>query len=137
MSYVQGPGAPLDGDPSHAPRLPPALKNEVLYALTNAVLDTLVLSGDPQPYSLVAPIVGYHHRSRAFFAQLGRTLQDDHAAGKPFRASLVVNKTTGLPGPAYFEVLKSLGYDISNPEEFWLDQLQKLLLPAMADPSNI
>lgn len=108
------------------PILPGNLQNEMLYGLTSAVLDTLALGGEPQPYSAVAPIVGYHYRSRKFFEQLGRSLKEDDAAGKPLRASLVINKKSGMPGQSYFQICRSLGYDIpvGKEAEFWGKQLE-------------
>jgi hypothetical protein len=112
----------LEADPA----LPVDLQNEIFYSLTSAVLDTLALGGEPQPYSAVAPIVGYHHRSRKFFEQLGRSLREDAAAEKPLRASLVINKKSGMPGQSYFEVCRSLGHDIplGKEAEFWGKQLE-------------
>jgi hypothetical protein len=105
------------------------IRDEHLYDLTSAVLDALALSGVPQPYGVIAPIVGYHHRSRLFYLQLGRSLREDYAAGKPLRASLVINKALGMPGKAYYEVCRELGYDIPPDKEweFWKKQIASIL----------
>jgi len=115
------------GAHTSAPTLPETVQNVLFYALTSAVLDALALSGDPQPYSVVAPIVGYHYRDRNFFKLLGQTLHDDFLAGKPLRATLVINKQTGMPGSSYFDVCRDLGYVIPVGQEnvFWLDQLKR------------
>ena len=125
----------LDQNMPEAPEKEPVavsepFKDEYLYSLTSAVLDALALCGEPQPYSKVAPIVGYHHRSKAFFRQLGRSLREDHAAGKPLRASLVINKSIGMPGNSYFEVCRDLGYNMQlagGEQAFWGDQVKKFL----------
>jgi hypothetical protein len=113
----------------HPPKLPAALATELHYHATDVMLHTLALSGEPQPYSLVAPIAGYHHRDRNFYAMLGRSLREDHAVGRPLRASLVINKGRGMPGQTYFEVCRQLGYGVpqGGEEAFWHVQLARLV----------
>jgi len=118
----------VEPPPKQSAQLPPMLQNEMLYALTSAVLNALALSGEPQIYSDVAPIIGYYHRDRNFHIQLGRSLREDHANGRPLRASLVINKALGMPGDAYFKVCRELGYVIPSGDEatFWAEQLKRL-----------
>jgi len=112
------------------PVLPDTLSIELFYHATEVMLNTLVLSGEPQPYSTVAPIVGYHHRDRNFYRMLGRSLREDHAAGRPLRASMVINKALGMPGQAYFMVCRELGLEVPKGGEaaFWTAQLDRLAL---------
>lgn len=100
------------------------------YERVSQELDRLVAYGcEPQPYSFVAPHCGYNSpRDRDLFMQLGRALREDHAAGKPLRSSLVINKQLGMPGEAYFAVCRELGYDIPAGKEieFWNQQVTRL-----------
>jgi hypothetical protein len=99
-----------------------------LYARLSDILDAIALSGEPQPYSAVAPILGLGPRDRRLHHLLGRSLCEDHAASRPLRASLIFNKTLGMPGAGYFEVCRTLGYNIppSNEAQFWSERLGEL-----------
>ena len=94
--------------------------------LTRRVLDALALAAEPQPYSLVAPLIGYHHRDPSFHVQLELVLREDHAEGRPLRPSLVINKTLGMPGSGYFKVCRELGHDIPDEATFWREQILKI-----------
>lgn len=112
-----------------------ALCNEIIardqqYERVSQELDRIVAYGcEPQPYSVVAALAGYKSpRDRDLFFQLGRTLREDHAAGQPLRASLVINKKYGMPGSTYFTVCRDLGHNIPLGAEatFWAEQLKRL-----------
>lgn len=100
------------------------------FELTKASLDTLLATKSMLPYSIMAPIAGYHHRDVKYHAQLGKVMDEDHQAGKPFRSALVVNKELGRPGGQFYEKARSLGHAISHTEAgetaFHQDQLKKL-----------
>jgi hypothetical protein len=112
------------------PQLPGKLQDELLYGLTSVMLDTLALSGEPQPYSKVASIVGYHHRDKNFYRQLGRAIREDHAAGNPLRSALVINKQLGYPGQQFFEMARAVGISIGATQAaelaFWRNELWRL-----------
>jgi len=99
----------------------------LFYSRASAILDCMALYGEPLPYSEVAPLVGYHHRDRNFFELLGRSIREDSKNGKPLRASLVINKQTGIPGNSYFTLCRNLGYSIplGKEKDFWLAQITK------------
>lgn len=99
-------------------------------ALTKACLDTVLATTTTIVYSLLAPIVGFHHRDVKFHAILGVVMDEDHAAGKPYRSALVINKELGRPGRQFFERARQHGHLIPDTEAgeiaFHSDQLKKL-----------
>lgn len=103
---------------------------EAAYQRVSRELDRIQAYGaEPQPYSVVAPLAGYRSpRDQDLFHQLGRALREDHAANRPLRSTLVINKKLGMPGAAYFKVCRELGYDIpaGKEAEFWNEQLRRL-----------
>jgi len=95
-------------------------------------LDRLVKYGvGPVPYSVLGPMVGLTDiRARELGKLLGQILRDDHGAGKPLRSALVINKAKGRPGSQFFDLCRSLGYQVGASEQdeldFWSQELVKL-----------
>jgi hypothetical protein len=61
-------------------------------------------------------------------AQLEALMQEDAAAGRPFRAALLRQRLSPdhLPAPGFFHKAVELGADTSDPESFIEDQRQRL-----------
>jgi hypothetical protein len=116
------------------------VEDEAQYQRTNTMVSTLLLAKVMSTYLPTAKIAGYgdnQARNPNFHRHLGRTVEEDHQAGLPFRASLIVNAKMGLPGEQYFEKARALGYKIAYNDEplragevcerdFWFRQLDKL-----------
>jgi hypothetical protein len=48
-------------------------------------------------------------------------------AGRGMMTALVVRKNGDQrPGGGFFELAERLGYDVSNPEKFWIEQVNKV-----------
>jgi hypothetical protein len=103
---------------------------EMKFALTKASIETLLYAKATAPYSIMAPIAGYHHRDPKYHGQLGRLMDEDHEAGFPFRSALVINKDKDRPGGQFYEKARQLGHTIGPTEAdeiaFHQDQLKKL-----------
>jgi len=103
---------------------------EMKFALTKASIDTLLFTKQTAPYSVMAPIAGYHHRDPKYHGQLGRLMDEDHSVGKPFRSALIINKDLGRPGGQFYEKARQLGHVIPNSDAgeiaFHQDQLKRL-----------
>lgn len=95
------------------------------YTALNMILDTLAAAGRTLSYGRVAKLLGMQARSSTFFALLGQTMSEDHAAKRPLRCTLVVRDKTGLPGPAYFQLIQGYGYDIHDSEQRAFHDLMK------------
>ncbi|MEI9948280.1 MAG: hypothetical protein WDO74_04700 [Pseudomonadota bacterium] len=110
-----------------------SIEDSAQCARTRTLVDTLFLAACVTTYKPAALGAGYgpdHQRDPNFHRHLGLTMMEDHAAGLPFRCSLVTNYKSGIPGAQYFEMARSLGYNIPMgiPAEraFWEDQIRKL-----------
>lgn len=71
---------------------------------------------------------------------LGETQKVDHAAGAAVRASLVVGVNSGIPGPGYFHMAKSLGALKANAtpaEEFVYFKAQRDKLGVPLSPAAV
>ena len=81
-------------------------------------------------YVPVAKALGTFSGGRELAEGLGQIQTIDHKNGEPFKSSLVVGVHTGVPGPGYFHMARSLGHKIgATPKdefEFWLDQMEQL-----------
>lgn len=80
----------------------------------NIILNTLAVAGKTLTYGEVAGLISTQARNSVFFEMLGRTMDEDHAAKKPLRCSLVVRAKTGRPGPAYYQRAAGLGCDLAK-----------------------
>ncbi len=47
-------------------------------------------------------------------------------AGRGILPALVVTKDTGLPGGGFFKIADERGYDLSDPEKFWREAVEKV-----------
>ena len=59
---------------------------------------------------------------RAF---LEKTMEEDHRAGLPLRASMYTNHISGLPDGWFFDKAREIGYKFDDPREFAKGQLRK------------
>lgn len=58
---------------------------------------------------------------------LGEISTAEHEAGRGMLSVVVVHKHGDqMPGPGFFELARSLGYDTGDREEFWIKELQKV-----------
>ena len=52
---------------------------------------------------------------------------EEAKAGRGMMTALVVRKKGDQrPGSGFFQLAERLGYDVSNPEKFWLEQVNKV-----------
>ena len=52
---------------------------------------------------------------------------DEAKAGRGMMTALIVRKNGDQrPGRGFFELAERVGYDVSDPEKFWLDQVNKV-----------
>ena len=58
---------------------------------------------------------------------LAEISSEEAKAGRGMMTALVVRKNGDQrPGRGFFELAQRLGYDVSNPENFWLEQVNKV-----------
>ena len=67
-----------------------------------------------------------HYRAPAFDRILQELCEDETAAGRPVLGVLVVNKQTGRCGAGFFKWAGLHGFDVSDPEEFWQSEFQRV-----------
>jgi hypothetical protein len=96
------------------------LEAEVHYGRLDAVLNALCITQITLPYRDLAKILGVF--SARLGAMLGRRMEDDHANQEPLSSALIVNRNTGISSPGFFEMARSLGYVIHDPQQFWQQQ---------------
>jgi hypothetical protein len=52
---------------------------------------------------------------------------EEAKAGRGMMTALVVRKNSDqMPGGGFFELAERLGYDVSDPEKFWLEEVNKV-----------
>lgn len=52
---------------------------------------------------------------------------EENAAGRGMLTALVVHKTGDLqPGPGFFELARNLGYQFSDIEKFWIQEVKRV-----------
>ncbi|HWE88622.1 MAG TPA: hypothetical protein VG317_04065 [Pseudonocardiaceae bacterium] len=79
---------------------------------------------------LVDPAGTWHFpRSRpqmfGFNIALGHVSEYEHQHGRPLLSSLVVAKSENQPGKGFAPLAASLGYDVTDAEQFWRDEIKK------------
>jgi len=56
---------------------------------------------------------------------LGAVFEDEHKAGRPALTSIVTHKDGDKePGAGFYDMAKTLGYDVHEPYVFWASQVQ-------------
>ena len=75
--------------------------------------------------ALLLPVY-IHPGSYAFTRLLSQVCAAEEAAGHGLLCALVVAKSTGIPGAGFFRGAAERGYDSSNPDQYWRDELDRL-----------
>jgi hypothetical protein len=70
--------------------------------------------------------VGLTARSRALVALLNDACGNEAAEGRPMLGSVVVAKTSGMPGAGYFRAAHELGRDVDDERDFWERELERV-----------
>ena len=101
-----------------------AIKDEMREILIN-----LARIKQPIAYSELAAQLktAYIHYRAPVFGQILREIgSEDEEADRPMLATLVVNKQLGIPGAGYFKHAAAQGHDVSDPEVYWRQELERL-----------
>ena len=68
------------------------------------------------------------HRDPRLFHFLGEISAEEDAAGRGMLTALVVHKQGDMkPGPGFFELAKKLGHEATDIDEFWIDEVNKVI----------
>jgi hypothetical protein len=109
------------------------LRDEARYQRVRTAVDLLVSVRSIITYQPFSVVVGFgpdHQNDPNLHRYIKRTMKEDHIAGRPFAASLVINKQNHMPGMNYFIMAASLGHiiekDWSAEREFWNSQIRQL-----------
>jgi hypothetical protein len=109
------------------------------WELSDSVLDAWLVAGVIASYQTHTITAGYgpnQQRAPRAHRDLRRSMEMDVKAGKAPRCSLVINKKLGMPGAEYFEVARSLGFNIpytlNDERAFWESQIRLLGLDPTA-----
>lgn len=115
------------------------VEDEAQYQRTNTMVGTLVLAKVVSTYAPTSVLAGYgenQQRNPNYHRHLGRTMEEDFAAGggvansmsPPFRAATIINAKWGMPGEQFFEKARQLGFVIPHRMErdFWADNMRRL-----------
>jgi hypothetical protein len=92
-------------------------------------LAALAAAGETITYGALAKDLGL--RMGDLTAQLESLMEEDAAAGKPFRAALLRQRLSLdlLPAPGFFLKAQELGHETSDTAAFALDHRQRLRGP--------
>lgn len=95
------------------------------------LLDALAQQGVLATYGYVAAHLGMHPHSTSLWEILGKIVDEDAAANRPLRSSLVVNAKLLVPGAAYIERAKQHlppGFlpDANAEMAYWIGQLYRM-----------
>lgn len=67
-----------------------------------------------------------HPGSYAFTRLLSRVCGEEEALGHGLLCALVVSKATGIPGAGFFRGAAERGYDASNIDQYWRDEVDRV-----------
>jgi hypothetical protein len=97
-----------------------------LKSALEARLAALAAAGQTITYGALAKELGL--RIGDLTAQLERLMEEDAAAGKPFRAALLCQRLSPdtLPAPGFFLKAQELGHNPSDPVAFTADHRRRL-----------
>jgi hypothetical protein len=71
--------------------------------------------------------VQFYAHDQRLFDLLGDISMDEHSMERSLLSAIVVNKTGDKkPGHGFFDLAKSLGFDVTDKEKFWLDEIEKI-----------
>ncbi len=89
-------------------------------------LAALAAAGETVTYGTLARELGL--RVAELSAALEALMEDDAAAGRPFRAALCAQRHSpqGLPAPGFFLKAAELGHATDDPAAFTADQRRRL-----------
>jgi hypothetical protein len=65
----------------------------------------------------------YDSRLPQFLAEIS---MEEAKAGRGMMTALVVRKDDQRPGAGFFELAERLGYDVSDPEKFWIEEVNRV-----------
>ena len=92
----------------------------------SARLMDLAARGETTTYGALAQSLGW--RVAVLTAALERLMEEDAAAGRPFRAAVLEAKLTpGLPAPGFFQKAAELGMRIDDPLRFIMAERKALI----------
>ena len=114
---------PLEGSVTHAWA---AAKAEGKAALAEcARTKTLISYGDfMQRISSISFETPHDPRLPQFLAEIST---EEARAGRGMITALVVNMDgKGRPGRGFFKLAQRLGYDVSDPENFWIEEVSRV-----------
>ena len=57
---------------------------------------------------------------------LGEISAAEHEAHRPLITAVVVRKKDKRPGNGFYHLAESLGFTVTDPEKFWIDELHKV-----------
>jgi hypothetical protein len=76
----------------------------------------------------------YDSRLPQFLAEIS---MEEAKAGRGMMTALVVRKNGDrMPGQGFFELAGRLGYDVSDPDKFWIEQVNKVFASCQKDAKN-
>jgi hypothetical protein len=76
----------------------------------------------------------YDSRLPQFLAEIS---MEEAKAGRGMMTALVVRKNGDrMPGQGFFELAGRLGYDVSDPEKFWIEQVNKVFASCQKDAKS-
>jgi len=93
------------------------------------ILIEIAKKQDIIPYSELVKrvqIISLEASSYALADMLGEISTTEDAAGRGMLSAVVVHKDDNLPGKGFFELGRILGRDISEKEEFWVDEVKRV-----------
>jgi hypothetical protein len=80
-------------------------------------------------YVPLAKAVGMFSGGTELATILGEIMQEDHKSGGPLTCSVIVGSQSGMPGKGFFDMARSLGFQVPNDQAFWKSQTQALGMP--------
>jgi hypothetical protein len=76
----------------------------------------------------------YDSRLPHFLAEIST---EEAKAGRGMMTALVVRKNGDQrPGGGFFELAERLGYDVSDPEKFWIEQVNRVFASCQKDAKS-
>ena len=106
-----------------------AVEAEVRRQSIRAVIKYGITTKTYVNYVPLAKAVGMFSGGSELATILGEVMTEDHAKGGPLSCAVIVGSQTGMPGKGFFDMARSLGYQVPNDQAFWKAQAQALGMP--------
>ena len=99
-------------------------KEEALKLIRDAARRRSTVTYTEVSQAITSAQIGPHDYAMA--ALLGEIASEEDDLGRGLITALVVDKAESQPGVGFFNLAKGRGYNVSDKDEFWIEQMNRV-----------